>query len=83
MMDLDHVPLFADALSDEWKTHFIALEPRVTYQLALHLRRCCEGGHFLDVGANFGWYTLLAAALGCHLLEAVTFGASKSNLKTF
>lgn len=45
---------------------FMALEPRVTYQLARRMRQCCrQGGHFLDVGGNFGWYTLLAAALGC------------------
>ena len=44
----------------------MALEPRVTYQLARRMRQCCrQGGHFLDVGGNFGWYTLLAAALGC------------------
>lgn len=44
----------------------MALEPRVTYQLARHLQHCCrQDGHFLDVGGNFGWYALLAAAIGC------------------
>jgi len=46
------------------------LEPYVSIQVAQHLHSCCIGsdgsqGHFLDVGGNFGWYALLAAASGC------------------
>ena len=33
--------------------------------------RCCQGGAGLvvDVGANFGWYTLYSLALGCRTLS--------------
>ena len=32
-------------------------------------RRCCaDGGLVLDVGANFGWYALYAATLGCRVV---------------
>ena len=32
--------------------------------------RCCQaGGLVLDVGANFGWYTLFSVALGCRALS--------------
>mmetsp|Transcript_6805 Transcript_6805/g.10337 ORF Transcript_6805/g.10337 Transcript_6805/m.10337 type:complete len:390 (+) Transcript_6805:116-1285(+) len=47
------------------------LEPYVSVKVAEHLQSCCiskEGqgrGHFLDVGGNFGWFALLAAASGC------------------
>ena len=32
--------------------------------------RCCQGGGLVvDVGANFGWYTLYSLSLGCHALS--------------
>ena len=32
--------------------------------------RCCQaGGLVLDVGANFGWYTLFSVALGCRVVN--------------
>ena len=46
------------------------LEPALT--LAWHdaTRACCRdrGGVVVDVGGNFGWYTLYSIALGCNVL---------------
>ena len=44
------------------------LELYVSLKVAEHLLSCCvsqDRGHFLDVGGNFGWFALLAAASGC------------------
>ena len=46
----------------------MALEPYVSYHMVQDLRICCKNArHFLDFGGNFGWYALLAAALGCRV----------------
>lgn len=47
------------------------LEPRITdiMQKAFVATGCCEaGGYFLDVGANFGFFSLLAAKAGCRVV---------------
>lgn len=42
------------------------LEPAISYHMVQDAKACCQnGGHFLDVGGNFGWYALLGAAMGC------------------
>lgn len=43
------------------------LEPYLSYHFFLDIRDCCRsgGGHVLEVGANYGWYSLLAASTGC------------------
>ena len=70
MRDMDQHHLFTEC--DVRDIPWMALEPRVTYQLARRMRQCCKsGGHFLDVGGNFGWYALMAAALVC---EVASFG---------
>ncbi len=44
-----------------------ALEPGLTALWIDRTRECCKrGGHVIDVGAHFGYYSLLAASLGCH-----------------
>ena len=68
MRDVDQAHLLLDVVNEDFDDDFIALEPRVTYHLAKRIRPCCkQGGHFLDVGGNFGWFALLAAALGCQV----------------
>merc|ERR1719393_1140510 len=49
--------------------HLRAVEP--LYNLYWHRlsRQCCAaGGLMLDVGANFGYYSLLAAKMGCRVI---------------
>jgi len=42
------------------------VEPALTHHWLSATRSCCAaGGTVVDVGANFGWYTLLSLALGC------------------
>ena len=48
------------------------LEPYVSVQLGRHLKSCCnsdEDGvhHVVDVGGNFGWFTLMGAASNCNV----------------
>mmetsp|Transcript_45111 Transcript_45111/g.118305 ORF Transcript_45111/g.118305 Transcript_45111/m.118305 type:complete len:480 (+) Transcript_45111:165-1604(+) len=44
----------------------LMVEPLLTAQWIRQTQTCCSrGGLVLDVGANFGWYTLLSRALGC------------------
>lgn len=43
-----------------------ALEPGITALLVEKIATCCgSGGHFIDVGSHFGYYSMLAASLGC------------------
>lgn len=44
-------------------------EPYISYHLVGDIKECCQkgNGHFLDVGAQFGWYSLLSASLGCQV----------------
>lgn len=45
------------------------VEARYSYYFAKLSRRCCAaGGLMLDVGANFGYYSLLAAKMGCRVI---------------
>ncbi len=52
--------------------HWLQVEPRLTRFWADAAAECCRepGGVVIDVGGNFGWYTLLGLSLGC---RAVTF----------
>ena len=45
------------------------LEPYVSYNLARDIQACCQSGngYAVDVGGNFGWYSLLLASLGCQV----------------
>jgi len=54
--------------SDSWQPKFQGvLEPAVSYHMVQDAGDCCKnGGHFLDVGGNYGWFSLLGAAMGCH-----------------
>jgi predicted RNA methylase len=46
-----------------------AVEPLFNlYWRRLTERRCAQNGLVLDVGANFGYYSLFAASLGCRVL---------------
>jgi len=45
-------------------------EPALTIAWHAATWRCCQaGGLVLDVGANFGWYTLFSVALGCRVVN--------------
>lgn len=45
------------------------VESRYSYYFAKLSRQCCAGGGLmLDVGANFGYYSLLAAKMGCRVV---------------
>jgi FkbM family methyltransferase len=49
------------------------LEPAITLAWSDAARSCCRGGgaqrhDVVDVGANFGWFSLFSAALGCQVL---------------
>ena len=46
------------------------VEPRLTHAWHEATWRCCmrPGALVIDVGGNFGWYTLFSAALGCSVL---------------
>ena len=62
---------FPEHEADQYQVnHQQILEPYVSIKFAEHLTACCRTkrgrrGHFLDVGGNFGWFALLAAASGC------------------
>lgn len=45
------------------------LEPMLTHAWHEATSRCCNqtGGLVIDVGGNFGWYTLYSLALGCRV----------------
>ena len=45
------------------------LEPMLTHAWHEATARCCNetGGLVIDVGGNFGWYTLYSLALGCRV----------------
>jgi len=42
-------------------------EPFLAFHMGASLRACCKhgSGHFMDVGAQYGWYSLLSASYGC------------------
>lgn len=44
------------------------VEPALTSVWQRNVLSCCSQGHtVIDVGANFGWYSLLALAMGCNV----------------
>ena len=45
------------------------LEPTLTHAWHEATAKCCreKRGLVIDVGGNFGWYTLYSLALGCHV----------------
>lgn len=47
----------------------LILEPMLTHAWHEATARCCNetGGLVVDVGGNFGWYTLYSLALGCRV----------------
>jgi len=47
----------------------LILEPMLTYAWHEAIWRCCQrpGALVVDVGGNFGWYTLYSLALGCNV----------------
>ena len=46
----------------------LILEPTLTLAWHEAIWRCCaRGGLVVDVGGNFGWYTLYSLALGCRV----------------
>ena len=50
-------------------SHLRAVEPLYNlYWHRLSAQCCANGGLMLDVGANFGYYSLLAAKLGCRVV---------------
>ncbi|KAL1496868.1 hypothetical protein AB1Y20_014452 [Prymnesium parvum] len=48
----------------------LILEPTLTHAWFAATHRCCNGtdGLVVDVGGNFGWYTLYSLALGCKVV---------------
>ena len=49
----------------------LILEPMLTHAWHESIWRCCQrpgGGLVVDVGGNFGWYTLFSLALGCEVI---------------
>ena len=58
-----------DTDMDKTRTSHL-LEPLLTRALHESASRCCArpGGLVVDVGGNFGWYTLYSLALGCHVV---------------
>ena len=47
----------------------LVLEPVLTHAWHEATWRCCgSGGLVVDVGGNFGWYTLYSLALGCRVV---------------
>lgn len=46
------------------------LEPMLTHAWHEATAQCCRDkrGLVIDVGGNFGWYTLYSLALGCHVV---------------
>ena len=52
----------------------LILEPTLTHAWHEATWRCCQGKHtggagiVVDVGGNFGWYTLYSLALGCRVV---------------
>ena len=48
----------------------LVLEPVLTHAWHEATWRCCArpGGLVVDVGGNFGWYTLFSLALGCEVI---------------
>lgn len=48
----------------------LMVEPLLTVMWVKHLQPCCsKGGLIIDVGAQYGWYTLLARAMGCKTMS--------------
>ena len=60
-------PLDQDML---YARHRLLVEPELTMIWSNSTRSCCaaHGGTVVDVGANFGWYTMLSLALGCSVV---------------
>lgn len=51
--------------------HRLLVEPELTRLFVNETRACCAaagGGLVVDVGAHFGWYSLLALSLGCRVV---------------
>ena len=48
----------------------LILEPTLTHAWHEATWRCCQrpGGLVVDVGGNFGWFTLYSLALGCSVV---------------
>lgn len=47
----------------------LVVEPALTALWKNVTQTCCAaGGLVIDIGANFGWYTLFSLALGCHVV---------------
>ena len=48
----------------------LILEPTLTFAWHEATWRCCQrpGGLVVDVGGNFGWFTLYSLALGCNVI---------------
>ena len=60
-------PLDAD-LQDLRST--LMVEPLISQVWAKTTRTCCRrGGLVVDVGANYGWYTLLSRSMGCSVVS--------------
>ena len=62
-----------DALDDDIRrmSRTGLVEPMLTHAWHELTWRCCQrpgGGLVVDVGANYGWYTLLSLALGCSVV---------------
>ena len=62
-----------DALDDDIRrmSHTGVVEPMLTHAWHELTWRCCKrpgGGLVVDVGANYGWYTLFSLALGCSVV---------------
>lgn len=56
-----------DADMDSMKKGLV-VEPILTHAWHEATWRCCaKGGRIVDVGGNFGWFTLFSLALGCHV----------------
>ena len=52
---------------DRMRKHLV-LEPALTHAWHEQTWKCCsEGGLVVDVGGNFGWFTLYSLALGCRV----------------
>lgn len=60
--------IYVDTRSVDIASHILLdgdWEPNITRYVQTHL---AAGINFVDVGANFGWYTLLAAMRECHVI---------------
>ena len=58
------------------------VEPSLTALWRNQTSNCCaRGGHVIDVGANYGWYTLYSLALGCHVIAFEPVGAYRDAIR--